>query len=302
MLIDFSDQFKKGISAAGNIKVGGKFERVIFCGMGGSAIPGEIVSMLWLPELNCYINRGYGLPGWVDDKCLVICSSWSGDTEETLSSWHEARSRKLTAIALGKGGKLEQAAGSLFIKVPGDSVPARYGVGYMLAAMLTLLNNSAIIDITVPNGSKTALSGKDFSSRIGDKLPLIYSSYQWRYLARFWKIHFNENSKVHSFSNFMPEAAHNEINGYTPANKDAGFPIILIDPDDDKNDIKKLKKFAAFLKNEDIDHEIVEIEGGDRFEKILNNYNRAIAVSVGLAKIKNVEPFDTSIIEQFKKA
>jgi glucose/mannose-6-phosphate isomerase len=285
--------------------------------MGGSAIPGEIISMLWLNGFICYLNRGFGLPNWVNDKCLVICTSWSGNTEETISSFNEAIARGLPVVAIADKGELLDLAkkhGTPFVDLPARSEPARFVVGQMLSAILTLLFNSAIIDNTLPIISKKTVIGDDpirnssssngasFSSRIGDKIPLIYSSYQWRYLARFWKIHFNENCKIHAFSNFLPEAAHNEISGFTEKDKDKYFPIILMDEQEENADIKKLEKFAAFLKDQNIDHEIVRIEGKDRLDKILNSYNRAITVSVGLAETNGVEPFDTAVIEKFKRS
>jgi glucose/mannose-6-phosphate isomerase len=301
--IDFNRQFQDGANCAKGISVKSSSDRVIFCGMGGSAIPGEIISMLWLDGFNCYLNRDYGLPHWVDKHCLVVCTSWSGNTEETISSFNEAINRGLSVVAVADKGELLELAkkhGTPSVDLPSRPEPARFVVGQMLSTILTLLCNSAIIEYNLTNSTDFQPVSADFSSRIGGKIPLIYSSYQWRYLARFWKIHFNENCKIQAFSNFLPEAAHNEISGF--AQKDLCFPIILIDPDEEKADIKKLEKFATFLKNQNIDHEVVRIVGENRLEKILKNYNYAVSVSVGLAKLKNIEPFDTSVIEEFKKS
>jgi len=153
MLIDFQKQFAEGTKAAKNVKVSGHFDRVVFCGMGGSAIPGEIISMLWLARFNYYINRGFGLPDWVDNRCLVICVSWSGDTEETISSFEAAVKKDLPVIAIADRGKLLEMAkklGKPFIDLPSAELPARLVVGQMTAAILTLLGNSAIIDYNLP--------------------------------------------------------------------------------------------------------------------------------------------------------
>lgn len=313
-MVDFSKQFEEGAKSAQGVNVKGNFDRVIFCGMGGSAIPGEIISMLWLEDLNCYINREYDLPYWVNDKCLVICTSWSGTTEETISSFQAAIEKKIPAVAITKGGalaKLAQDNDLPLVILPEDNTPPRFGVGYMLAALLTLLGNSAIIKHSllaslefrrsVPDGQEFSPSSPVFSSRIKNRIPLIYSSYQWRYLARFWKIHFNEDCKIHSFSNYLPEAAHNEIAGFNQM-KSSCFPIILTDPDENMSDVAKLQKFASFLENKNIDHEVVNISGQSRLVKILNNYNLAISTSLELAKSMGVDPFDTSTIEEFKKS
>lgn len=304
-MTDFKKQIDEGKKIAVNIKINGVFDRVVFCGMGGSSIPGEIISMLWLENFNYYINREFGIPPWVNDKHLVICTSWSGNTQETLSSFQEAIKRNIKTIAITKGGILAESAKSQGIPVvilPEDSAPARLATGYMLATILTALSNSAIIDYTLSDWPTPNSALASISSRIIGKMPLIYSSYQWRYLARFWKIHFNEDCKIHSFSNYLPEAAHNEIAGFSKTKKDSYFPIILIDPEDQPEEIGKLKKFASFLKNQEIDHEVINIQGNTRLEKILNNYNLAISTSLELAKAIGIDPLDTFVIEEFKKA
>lgn len=304
-MIDFKKQFEAGFRAAQGINVKGGFDRVVFCGMGGSAMPGEIISMMWINRLNCYINRSYGLPHWVDKKDLVICISWSGNTQETISSFKLATEKNLSVIAITRGGKLAELAENHhvpLIKLPDENLKARFATGYMLSALLTVLSNSAIIDYILPDSSIFEPPADSISSKIIGKTPLIYSSYQWRYLARFWKIHFNEDCKIHSFSNYLPEAAHNEIAGFNTTKKNSYFPIILTDPDDQPEEIGKLKKFASFLKNQEIDHEVINIQGNTRLAKILNNYNLAISTSLELAKAIGVDPLDTSIIEEFKKA
>lgn len=305
-MVNFKKQLEEGQKSAANVKIDGKFNRVIFCGMGGSAIPGKIVSLLWLDNLSVYIHSGYGLPYWADSNCLVICTSWSGDTEETILAYKSALKKGIPRLVVTKGGRLAELArkdDSPLIILPDDNMPARLGIGYMLGAILTLLNDSDIIDYTLPVSvtAKAAESGQGLSSKISQKAPLIYSSYAWRYLAGFWKINFNENSKVHSFSNHFPEAAHNEIAGFNQTNRDKYFPIILMDPEEEKADIDKLNKFVLFLKGRNIDHEVIEVAGKNRLEKIMNSYNLAISASIQLARILGVEPLDTSTIEQFKK-
>ncbi len=232
MTINFPRQLAEGAKAAKNVKVSGDFSRVIFCGLGGSAIPGEIISTLWLDGFNCYIQRGFGLPHWAGREHLIICTSWSGNTEETISSFKAAQELGIPTAAITKGGELAKTArehDALLIKLPDDPVPPRLGVGYMLASLLTLLNNSAIIDFKLPTNIQTKpVVGPRFSSRIGFKTPLIYSSYQWRYLAKFWKTNFNEDCKIHSFSNYFPEAAHNELAGFAVPAPSVPAPTLTV--------------------------------------------------------------------------
>ncbi|MEK7507295.1 MAG: SIS domain-containing protein [Patescibacteria group bacterium] len=321
-MIDFTKQFKEGAEAAENVKVAGKFDRVIFCGMGGSIIPAEMISLLWLEGLNFYIHRTFGIPHWANKKCLVVCTSWSGDTEETISSFEAAVRAGVPVAVITKGGKLLALAQKHkipYVVLPQDNAPARYGAGYMLAALLTLLTNSAILDnnpvssfssaaltpgsvpgLARPNFAKQNLGG--LAARISDKTPLIYSSYRWRYLARFWKIFFNEDCKLHSFSNYFPEAAHNEIAGFTATKREVYFPIILIDPDEETADQSKLNQLANFFNRLTIDSQTLSLGGKTRLEKILNSYYLAGSTAEALAEKLGVDPLDNSMIEAFKKS
>ena len=295
----------EGKHVAESVAVKGQFKRVIFCGLGGSAMPAEMVSMLWLDGLNGYIQREYGLPFWANSETLIVCTSWSGNTEETISSLTAAVAKNIPAVAVTKGGKLAElavSAGVPLIRLPEDKSPARLGLGYLTGALLTLLHNFAIIDYIVPTGLNLGPAGTSFSSRIGSKIPLIYSSYQWRYLARFWKISFNENSKIHSFSNYFPEAAHNEIAGFQPTKQDFYFPILLVDRSEAKADIEKLEKFANFLRDQGIDHTVIDLAGRSRLEKIASNYSLAISISFELAHQLGVNPLTGSTIETFKQS
>jgi len=305
--IDFAEQLAAGAAAAKETRVDGSLDKIIFCGVGGSKIPAEIISMLWLDGLNLYINRASGLPHWASNKNLVVCVSWSGNTEEPIYSLNEAIERKIPSLVISKDGEMEKIAtanGLPFVKLPdGNGVPARFGIGYMLGAILTVFKNSAIIETSLDSRLNTndLATIRGLSERLANKTPLIYCSYQWRFLGSFWKLNFNEDCKIHSFSNYFPEAAHNELAGFNQTNKGSYFPIILIDQNENRHDVEKLKKFSRFLKNQNIDHEIISIEGINRLEKILGNYNLAISTSVALASILGIEPFNTSAIEEFKK-
>lgn len=318
-LINFQQQFADGAAAAEKswdslapLFANRSFNRFIFCGMGGSIASAEIVSMLW-PEINTYIHRAFGLPFWAEpSRSLAICISWSGNTEETISSLHQAIEKEIPAVAIATGGQLAQIATENnipLITLPNpDQLPPRLGVGRMGATLLTLLFKTGNIRL---NPSEATLSNAPpnplFFARIGAKTPLIYSSYRWRYLANFWKILFNENAKIHAFYNYLPGAVHNEIAGFAQR-KENFFPIVIRDAEDDPRDIEKLDKFISFLKEEKIDREVVNLaapqdkpEEWRRLEKIAANCNAAVANSTALAKALGQDPLDIAIIEKFKK-
>lgn len=299
-MLDLIGQIQKGFEAAKESKIDFKPDRIIFCGMGGSIIPAEIIAMLELP-INAYLNRTSYLPNDTSKNDLIVCTSWSGNTEETISCFKEAVEKNTPVIAITKGGELAKLAktnNQLSVFLPEDNIPARYGVGYMLGVILTLLSNSDIIENTLAKPLNIKEKPTVLFPAIRGKVPLVYSSYNWHYLGRFWKVFFNETVKLHSFSNYFPGAGHNEISAFLG---NQFFPIILMDPAENPEDIKVLNKFSKFLKSKGIEHEIVELEGQTRLEKILNQYNLIIQTTNELASTLGVDPFENKAVEEFKK-
>ena len=111
IILNFPEQFKIGIERAKNVKVKGKFSKIITCGMGGSALPSNIL-LTYLQDLKTplYIHRSYGLPPGADKNSLVVAISYSGNTEETISSYQTAVKENLKVVAITCGGKLKEIA------------------------------------------------------------------------------------------------------------------------------------------------------------------------------------------------
>lgn len=310
IIIDSPNQFKTGFEIAKDLKIDGSFKNIIFCGMGGSIIPAEILFTLF-PELpnSFHIHRDFSLPLWASKNGLVICISWSGNTTETISSYEAGKKLGAKTLVITKGGKLGKSAKSnndLLIILPQEDIPPRNGVGYMTAALLTFLTNSGMIEFQLsqlpdleglnPNGFEK--KGEELAERIGNRTPLIYSSFQNRFLASFWKIKFNENSKAHAFWNHFPNAAHNEIAAF---GWDNFFVIFLKDDKDGLEQQKKISIAAKLSEENGIPYETVELKGKTRLEKIFNNYILSDWVSYFLAKNRGVEPTKTELIERFKE-
>lgn len=317
---DFPNQFETGFEIAKEIKIdppAGGFRNIIFCGMGGSIIPAEIL-LLYLDvsdsdfkKIKFHIHRDFDLPAWVTKDDLVICISWSGNTEETLSSYTEAGKRGSPLIVITKGGKLKELAEkdkTPLILLPQEDIPPRMGAGYMFSALFTLLVKNGVIEDeteTVKNlktlePDREDSKAKELAEKISNKTPLIYSSYKWRNLAAFWKIFFNENAKIHSFWNGFPSLVHQELAGFNKSGQDKFFVLFLKDKNDDGRHLKLMKKLNAVLNNLNYGHEIVEIEGGSQLEKIFNNYLLAALTTMHLAKMNGIDPAEAEIIEEFK--
>ena len=277
-ILSFPKQFRVGVETAKDAKLKAGFRNVIFCGMGGSVMPSEILFAL-LPDLpnSFHIHRDYDLPAWANKDDLVVCISWSGGTAEIISSYEKAKKLGAKILVITKGGKLAELAGKnndLSITLPQENIPPRSGVGYMSASLLTVLINSDMIDFKLEEltnledklrPERFEEKGKELAERIGNWTPLIYSSFQNRFLASFWKVKFNENSKIHAFWNYFPNAAHNEIAGF---GWDNFFAIFLSDEKDSPKQQKKLSVAKNLLEENAIPYEWLEFEGKTRIERI----------------------------------
>ena len=322
IILDFPKQFPLGMEAAEKIKIAGPFDKIAICGMGGSALAGALLKMIWgelkeMPEI--IIWRNYGLPKNLNPKTLVVAISYSGNTEETLAAFRNALNLKTKIVAVSQDGKTEELARENkipFVKIPGKLIPPRTALGYMFAILAQIFTNAGLIPqenirqileaAKKLNPQKSQAAGKKIAKRINGKIPLIYSSQKWEELAHNWKIKFNENAKIPAFFNVFPELHHNEMNSFD------NFPgqnrylknfytIIIENPEENIRVSEGIKIFSAFLKKQKVPFSKIILEGSNIFEKTFNNSILADWATYWLALKRNINPAPTPIIDKFKK-
>ncbi len=219
--------------------------------MGGSAIGGSLTCGLIEEQasLPIIIKRDYTLPGFVDSSTLVLAVSYSGNTEEPLTLFREAKEKKAKLLAISTGGELEKLAYELDIPLYKFSYSAkpRAALGYLFISVLFLLSKIGIIemkeeeflkaisqlrnklselDVKVPQEINLA---KQLAFKVYQNVPIIYAADFLACVARRWKTQFNENSKNFSFFEILPELNHNAIVGYDfPEEVKQNFFIILL--------------------------------------------------------------------------
>jgi len=309
VLGNFPQQCKDALSLPKGITVKGEVTSVVVCGMGGSAIGGDLLkTYASSAKLPVFVSRGYKVPEFVDNYTLVFVVSYSGNTEETLSSFHDAKKKGAQIIAITSGGELAKEAEKV-IKVPAGLQP-RAAAGYLFFPMLGILYNSNIIDVknTDLNEMLTLLKKQEEIKEEADKLarkiqgktPLIYSSELLKPIAYSWQTHINENAKYPAFHSAFSEMNHNEINAFRAMDRSKFIAILLRD----KNDHPKIKKRMNVCKEimeKHIDVEEVQVKGSSLLARMFSTMYLGDYTSYFLAIRERVDPTPVEVIEWLKK-
>src|SRR3989344_796494 len=248
IILKFPEQITAGLEVAKGFKLDREYKRVILCGMVGSIIPAEIfVLFAGHNHLDTHyeIWKDYDIPTRVSKDDLIVCISWSGTTEETISSCKAAISKGLSVVVITKGGELGDLVKQKnlpHIIFPPDDIPPRFATGYMTAALFSALGYDNELDVKL-RPEDLEHEGQKLAQKINIKTPLLYSSFAWRKLPAFWKILFNENSKIHAFWNSFPALTHNELAGFVGTDRNF-FPIIFRES---KTDLRIDNNFKAAI-------------------------------------------------------
>ncbi len=318
VILDFPKQFEIGAKAAENIKIEGDFENIVICGVGGSALPGSLLLDMADISVPVFIHRDYGLPKIASEKSLIVCISFSGNTEETVSAYQEAIEKNYKVIAICTGGKLKEMAQQNNLPVaivPNDCLQPRFGTGYLVSALTKILENCGMVANISQEVLKIAKNlrpenfeaqGKALAEKLVSKIPIVYSSKQYKTIARIWKIKLNENAKTMAFWNYFPELNHNEMVGYTRIKNQESriknfYIIILKDNEDNPKILKRMELTADLIKENRADVETIEMQGETKMEKIFNTLLLGDWVSYYLALTYGQDPTPVHIVEDFKK-
>lgn len=238
-LYNFSQQLTDAMTIGAEFSLSKHYEQpqaIVFAGVGGSAIAGDIISLLigQTCDIPMLVVRNYTLPAWVDDSTLVVCLSYSGNTEETLSLFHDAVERDAQIIGITSGGKLAQELKDRnfdFITIP-DGLPPRCALGYLTVPLLYALNQlglvqgdleedllNAMTHITQYRDQWSQEDEKNLALQIAQQIyttfPLIYGEMgKTNVIGKRWRAQLAENSKMLASTHNLPELNHNEIVGW----------------------------------------------------------------------------------------
>ena len=316
VILDMPIHIQDAVSKVKDYKINGLFNSIIVAGMGGSAIAGDVLRTYLsenskITNLRVKVNREYHLPKWADENTLVIVSSYSGNTEETIAAYKDAIRKKCKILGISTGGKLKEFFAKNnhpMLLIPKGMQP-RNAICYLFFTILKVLENSDVIppQKTFINSTIEALrkpmmdnAAKDLAKNLVGKVPLIYASEKLAVVAYRWKCEFNENSKIHAFTNVLPELNNNELVGFTK--KLADFHVIFLKDQDDDNNIKKRVAITkSLVKQYHVPVTEIGISGPDRLTRLFSAIFMGDLASVYLAEQYNIDPTPVEIIEDLKE-
>ncbi|ADL07608.1 bifunctional phosphoglucose/phosphomannose isomerase [Thermosediminibacter oceani] len=329
LIYNLADQCEEAVKIARESVKGLRFHNivnVVITGLGGSAIGGDLVKMLAgdKASLPIFVNRDYTLPSFVDEKTLVIASSYSGNTEETLAAYDEAMKKKARLVAITTGGELKKKAMAdeiPVITIP-SGLPPRAAIGYSFFPLLVLLEELGIIhncavqipgaiellrrvrDELAPEVPGDKNPAKALARKIHGKLPVIYGSQGVTdALAVRWKGQMNENGKHPAFYNVFPELNHNEIMGFE------GDPrllaemeiVILRSPEENDRVKKRIEITSSLIRDKVSGINEVWPAGDTRLERIMYHVIYGDYVSAYLAVLNEKDPTEIDFINILKE-
>jgi glucose/mannose-6-phosphate isomerase len=300
-------------------------EKVVVLGMGGSSIGGELLRTL--AEQECIVpivvNRDYDVPSFVDERTLVIASSYSGNTEETLSAFEASQERGALLLAITTGGKLARRAVELGIPLLTFSYKAepRAAFGYSFIPLLVVMGKLGLIadksaDLeeaievmgalqeevkeTVPFSENPA---KQLAMKLYGRLPIIYGAGHMREVARRWKTQFNENSKAWSFFEEMPELNHNAVEGIgLPEHLAEKIAVIMLtSPSYHPRTRFRFQVTREILGERGVACEVIEARGRSLLAQILSAVHFGDYTSFYLAMLYRINPSPVEVISYIKR-
>ncbi len=325
VLLNFHQQIEAALPLFKNSGVtldSSKIKNILYFGMGGSGITGELLADVLFDELSVPLNvvRGYLSPAYCSSETLIIVSSYSGNTEETLSALQASVDKGAQILAITSGGKLAKMAvekGWNLIKIPAGLMP-RQALGYMFFPLYHLFGAAKLIknyeeDLSkfiqfiadlnkkndYPHAGQHVLS-LDLARTVQGKVPVIYSTAPYlKTISKRWQNQVHENGKSPAFANNLPEMNHNEIVGWESEMKHLDrFIVVFLENEKPHPRIqKRIELSKKIIKERGI--EVVDIYtcGTTIMEKVFSlvvlgdwmSYFLALAYKKDPATIQNID-------------
>ena len=324
---DFPENIIDAIELSENITLKNEYldvNNIIIAGMGGSAIGGDVVYSLIKNEIKrpFIVNRGYDLPAWANSSSLIICSSYSGNTEETISILEKAKFLGARVIGITTGGVLESLCKNYkfdFVRIPSGLQP-RAALAFSFIPLLYILKKTSLINVEVKDwleSSANLIRSKreeysvdkennpvyKLAKKLYKKLPIIYADSEFlETVAIRLKGQICENSKILAYHSIYPEMNHNEIVGWENNKEFFSSYYVLWLMDEDMNDRNKSRQriISEILSDLNVSQQEIMVDGDDFKERFLLLIHYGDWLSYWCAILHNTDPSPVKNIQILK--
>ena len=289
---------------------------LVVCGMGGSAVGGDLAAVAFGNRLSRPLSteRGYELPSCMLPDRAVLCSSYSGDTEETIACYEAAEALGARRIVATTGGELAAAARRDGVPVIGlpAGLQARAAVGYtftVAAEVAALVGAAPGIRTEIDSSAAHLLEASDglaelasqLAEQLEGSLPVIYGADLTTPVAVRWKTQINENAKLPAFASSLPEADHNEVAGWAGAGDSGRLSAVFLEDRDQHPRVRqRFELTAKLVEPHSAALARVETEGETRTERLLWTVMLGDLLSLHLAARRGVDPSPIEPIDRLK--
>lgn len=322
MMKQLIQDFSKHLSEALKIGLKTNFKKaehpisnVLICGLGGSGIGGTIISQLVRQEclVPVVVNKDYAIPSFVNQNTLVICCSYSGNTEETLSMFKHAKDKEAEICVITSGGKFAEIAteeGLNILQIPGGFPPrAAFGLsfpqlffvfekyGLIKSGSVEFINHA--IELLNKEEGEIQKKAKKVSKTLHEKIPIIYSEASLEGVGVRFRQQVNENAKMLCWHHVLPEMNHNELVGWRSKNKELAVVIFRSEADYYRNE--KRIEYSKKIIDQYADS-ITEIyaKGESKIEQAIYLIHLSDWVSYFLGELKGVDTVEVDVITGLK--
>jgi glucose/mannose-6-phosphate isomerase len=299
-------------------------EKIVITGMGGSALGGRILHHYARPHMPIPVEviTHYELPEYVDEKTLVIVSSYSGNTEETISALEQALEKNAMIFVITTGGKLEEKAVAeglpsyIFEPEHNPSRQPRMATGYSIGAIFSLLNTLNLLHLP-DNEMMAAISvmrdylnqfaseeniARDLSEKIQGKMPVLVSSEHLIGATHVFKNQLNESSKSFSVSFELPELNHHLMEGLVNPYSDKQLIFILFESDLYHERVQKRYPLTAeVIEKNNIETFTYKLKSDNRLQQIFELIALGSYVEMYLAELYGSDPVAIPWVDYFKE-
>ena len=316
---DFSNHLIEAMKIGENKTLKNKnlnINNILIAGLGGSGIGGSIIADVFASQINIpiLVSKDYSIPSFVNKNTLVIASSYSGNTEETIHAVKKALKMNAEVAIITSGGKLKEMAEKNNLNkiyIPGGH-PPRAMFGYSFTQLFYLLNHYKVIDLSFATEFKKSISllvkneknikhdALVLAKHLYSKTPVVYVAHGFEGVATRFRQQLNENSKMLCWHHVIPEMNHNELLGWRVNVDKLAVVFFRNDLDNKRNKIRiEINKEVIKKYTKDV-YEVVS-RGDSVIQNTLYHIHFGDWVSWYLSELNNVDAIEIDVINYLKK-